>query len=38
MVKHTSQRVELVAALQQSVRRFTDEVDLYQAAVAGRSR
>ena len=36
MVKHTSQRAELVAALQQSVRRFTDEVDLYQAAVADR--
>ena len=36
MVKHTSQRRELVAVLQQSVRRFTDEVDLYQAAVADR--
>ena len=36
MVKRTSQRGELVAALQQSVRRFTDEVDLYQAAVADR--
>ena len=36
MVKRTSQRGELVAALQQSVRRITDEVDLYQAAVADR--
>ena len=36
MAKRTSQRGELVAALQQSVRRFTDEVELYQAAVAGR--
>jgi len=36
MGKQTPQRSELVAALQQSVRRFTDEVDLYQAAVAER--
>jgi len=36
MGKQTPQRSELVATLQQSVRRFADEVDLYQAAAADR--
>src|SRR5262245_32777398 len=36
MAKVGSDRGQLVAALQQSVRRFSDEVDLYHAAVAGR--
>ena len=36
MSKRPSQRSELISALQQSVRRFSDEVNLYEASVAER--